>query len=74
MQSTGRPDPVTEWQPSRTPPVVLQERHLQRYLAEFDFRYKNGVAVRVRPRAIKLVKGAQLKWLTYRTTGGRESI
>ena len=48
-----------------------QEKHLHRYLAEFDFRYNNRVRLGVtdEARAIKMVKGAQGKRLTYRTTG-----
>lgn len=46
-------------------------RHLHRYLAEFDFRYNNRVALGVddETRASKMIKGAQGKRLTYRTTG-----
>jgi transposase-like protein len=46
------------------------ERHLHRYLAEFDFRYNNRVArgVHDEPRAAKMVQGAVGKRLTYRTT------
>ena len=48
-----------------------KEKHLHRYLAEFDFRYNNRVALGVtdEARAMKMVKGAQGKRLTYRTTG-----
>ena len=44
------------------------EKHLHRYLAEFDFRYNNRVKLGVNDeqRAIKMVKGAQGKRLTYR--------
>lgn len=47
------------------------EKHLHRYLAEFDFRYNNRIALGVddEARAAKMVKGAQGKRLTYRTTG-----
>ncbi len=47
-----------------------QEKHLHRYLAEFDFRYNNRVALGVddESRAVKMVKGAQGRRLTYRTT------
>lgn len=47
-----------------------KEKHLHRYLAEFDFRYNNRIALGVddETRAIKMVKGAQGKRLTYRTT------
>ena len=47
-----------------------KEKHLHRYLAEFDFRYNNRVRLGVNDeeRAVKMVKGAQGKRLTYRTT------
>ncbi|MGE8940646.1 IS1595 family transposase [Leptospira interrogans] len=46
------------------------EKHLHRYLAEFDFRYNNRVALGVddEQRAVKMVKGVRGKRLTYRTT------
>ena len=46
------------------------EKHLHRYLAEFDFRYNQRVALGVNDeqRAVKMVKGARGKRLTYRTT------
>jgi transposase-like protein len=46
------------------------ERHLHRYLAEFDFRYNNRVARGVgdEARAAKMVEGVKGKRLTYRTT------
>lgn len=46
------------------------EKHLHRYLAEFDFRYNNRVRLGVsdEERAAKMIKGAQGKRLTYRTT------
>ncbi len=46
-----------------------KEKHLHRYLAEFDFRYNNRVKLGVsdEQRAMKMVKGAQGKRLTYRT-------
>jgi transposase-like protein len=46
------------------------ERHLHRYLAEFDFRYNNRIARGVddEARAEKAVKGVVGKRLTYRTT------
>lgn len=48
-----------------------KEKHLHRYLAEFDFRYNNRIALGVddETRASKMIKGAQGKRLTYRTTG-----
>jgi transposase-like protein len=44
--------------------------HLNRYLAEFDFRYSNRVALGVndKERADKLLSGVVGKRLTYRTT------
>jgi len=46
------------------------ERHLRRYLAEFDFRYSNRAALGVNDtdRAAQAVIGAVGKRLTYRTT------
>ena len=46
------------------------ERHLHRYLAEFDFRYNNRIARGVddEARAAKMVEGVTGKRLTYRTT------
>ena len=47
------------------------EKHLHRYLAEYDFRYNNRAKLGVsdEARAMKMVKGAQGKRLTYRTAG-----
>jgi transposase-like protein len=47
-----------------------KEKHLHRYLAEFDFRYNNrvGRGIGDEQRAVKMVKGALGKRLTYRTT------
>jgi transposase-like protein len=47
-----------------------KERHLHRYLAEFDHRYNNRKALGVNDeqRAISMVKGVKGKRLTYRTT------
>jgi transposase-like protein len=47
-----------------------KERHLHRYLAEFDFRYNNRVRLGVDDveRTERLVKGIVGKRLTYRTT------
>jgi transposase-like protein len=44
------------------------EAHLQRYLAEFDFRYNNRVKLGIgdAERAAKALKGAEGKRLTYR--------
>jgi transposase-like protein len=46
------------------------EQHLQRYLAEFDFRYSNrsGLGVEDRERAAKALTGIVGKRLTYRRT------
>ena len=47
------------------------DKHLHRYLAEFDFRYNNRVALGVddQQRAAKALEGVKGKRLTYRTTG-----
>ena len=44
------------------------EKHLHRYLAEFDFRYSNRIALGVddQERADRMIKGATGKRLTYR--------
>jgi hypothetical protein len=44
------------------------ERHLHRYLAEFDFRYSNRASLGCsdRGRADKALKGIEGKRLTYR--------
>lgn len=49
-----------------------QEKHLHRYLSEYDFRYNNRVALGVddEARAVKALKGAVGKRLTYETVGG----
>jgi transposase-like protein len=46
------------------------EKHLHRYLSEFDFRYSNRVALGVNDldRAERALRGAVGKRLTYRTT------
>ncbi len=51
------------------------KRHLHRYMAEFDFRYSNRVALGVddSARAVRALKGIVGKRLTYRTTS-REVI
>ena len=48
------------------------EKHLHRYLAEFDFRYNNRVALGVDDdeRADNALQGIVGKRLTYRTTRG----
>jgi hypothetical protein len=49
------------------------KRHLHRYLAEFDFRYSNRVALGIGDvaRADHALKGIVGKRLTYRTTAGQ---
>lgn len=46
------------------------EKHLHRYLAEFDFRYNSriGLGVNDEMRAERAIKGIVGKRLTYRTT------
>jgi transposase-like protein len=48
-----------------------QEKHLHRYLAEFDFRYNQRIALGVDDvkRESAAIKGAKGKRLTYQTTG-----
>jgi transposase-like protein len=48
------------------------ERHLHRYLAEFDFRYNNRTAISVNDiaRTEQAIRGIIGKRLTYRTTRG----
>jgi transposase-like protein len=48
------------------------EKHLHRYLSEYDFRYNNRVALGVNDetRAVKALKGVVGKRLTYQTVGG----
>jgi transposase-like protein len=53
------------------------KKHLHRYLAEFDFRYTNRVALGVNDveRADMILTGAKGKRLTYRPTdGGAEAV
>ena len=47
------------------------EAHLHRYLAEFDFRYSNRIALGVNDdmRTDEALKGSTGKRLTYRRTG-----
>lgn len=51
------------------------ERHLHRYLAEFDFRYSNRAKLGVndKDRADKALKGIVGKRLTYRRTEGQKA-
>lgn len=50
----------------------VSEAHLHRYLAEFDFRYSNRIAVGIddRKRTDLAIAGAKGKRLTYQTTRG----
>jgi hypothetical protein len=47
------------------------EKHLHRYLAEFDLRYSNRsrLGVEDAERAAKIVRGAKSKRLMYRRAG-----
>jgi hypothetical protein len=47
------------------------EKHLHRYLAEFDHRYSNRVKLGIddQERATRALKGAKGKRLAYRTAG-----
>lgn len=49
------------------------EKHLHRYLAEFDFRYNNrsGLGIDDSERAVNALKGVVGKRLTYETTSAR---
>ena len=51
------------------------EKHLHRYLAEFDFRYNNRIAAGIddTTRAQKALLGAAGKRLTYRKAGEQEA-
>ncbi len=51
------------------------EQHLHRYTNEFDFRYSNRTKLGINDegRAVKALKGASGKRLTYRTTRGQEA-
>jgi len=52
------------------------ERHLHRYLAEFDFRYSNRIKLGSddAERTERAVKGIVGKRLTYRTPRGAETV
>ena len=52
----------------------VSEQHLKRYLAEFDFRYNDRIALNVTDdeRAAKAIQGAAGKRLTYRPAGGTQ--
>jgi hypothetical protein len=45
-----------------------REKHLHRYVAEFEFRYNNRIALGVddRDRATEALRGVKVKRLTYR--------
>jgi transposase-like protein len=49
-----------------------QEKHLHRYLSEYDFRYNNRIALGVddETRAAAALRGVVGKRLTYKTVGG----
>lgn len=49
----------------------VSQEHLKRYLAEFDFRYNERMALNVSDmeRTAKAIKGIVGKRLTYRRTG-----
>ena len=51
------------------------KRHLHRYMAEFDFRYSNRIALGIddQARADKLLKGVVGKRLTYQTANRKVS-
>lgn len=51
------------------------ERHLRRYVTEFDFRYSNRARLGIddEERADKALKGIVGKRLTYQTTRGKVS-
>ena len=53
----------------------VSQQHLKRYLAEFDFRYNERVALGVSDtgRTIKAIRGAAGKRLTYRQPRGAQS-
>jgi transposase-like protein len=53
-----------------------REKHLHRYLSEYDFRYNNRIALGVNDeaRAVKALKGVVGKRLTYRTTGRTNAV
>jgi hypothetical protein len=52
----------------------VSQQHLKRYLAEFDFRYNERIALGVSDadRAIKAIRGAAGKRLTYRQPRGAQ--
>jgi hypothetical protein len=52
-----------------------KEKHLHRYLAEFDHRYNNRKALGIddEQRAVSMVKGVKGKRLTYRSARSSRS-
>ena len=52
------------------------EKHLHRYLAEFDFRYSNRTKLGIEDneRTIRAIKGAEGKRLTYRRPRSAEGV
>lgn len=54
----------------------VSEKHLKRYLCEFDFRYneRSGLGVEDAERAEKALKGIKGKRLTYRRTDERANV
>jgi transposase-like protein len=52
------------------------EKHLHRYVAEFDFRYNNRsrLGIEDKERATKIAAGITGKRLTYRRTSGEASV
>src|SRR4051794_38083554 len=54
----------------------ISQQHLKRYLAEFDFRYNERIALGIndRQRMEKSISGIVGKRLTYRRIGDRANI
>ena len=52
------------------------EKHLHRYLSEFDFRYSNRIALGVddAERSERAIRGAVGRRLTYKQPGQRANI
>jgi len=52
------------------------DKHLHRYLAEFDFRYSNRIKLGVddSERTLRAIRGAKGKRLTYRRTGQQTAL
>lgn len=53
----------------------VSQQHLKRYLAEFDFRYNERMALGIddKARAVKAIKGVAGKRLTYRQTDNSQN-